>query len=229
MRLEVIASSLDDALAAEEGGADRIELVRDLPAGGLTPSIDLIDAVLARVRIPVRVMVRETISHEVREPRDRARLIASATTLASRPIDGVVCGAVADGEVDRRLVEEILHAAGSARATFHRAFESVADPIAALAELGRIAGVDRVLTNGGGEAWAARGALLRRWVAACPPQIQILLGGGITAGILSTLLPIAGLNEVHVGRAAREPETDYGQVAARRVVQLAAVLRQLPT
>lgn len=228
-RLEVIACSLDDALAAEAGGADRIELVRDLPSGGLTPSIDLIDAVLAHVRIPVRVMVRETISHEVHASSDRARVIASAAPLADRPIDGVVCGAVANGEVDRRLVEDVLRAAGGARATFHRAFESLADPVAALDRLGRVQGVDRVLTNGGEGTWGERALRLERWAAACPRHLQILLGGGITAEVLRRLLPIDRLQEVHVGRAAREPETDEGRVVAGKVEALAALVHGLPT
>ena len=223
-RLEVIACSLDDALAAEAGGADRIELVRDLPSGGLTPAIDLIDAVLARVRIPVRVMVRETLSHVVSDPGDRRRLIAAAHALEGRSLDGVVCGAVADGAVDRQLVEEVLDASGATHATFHRAFESVVDPLAALDELGRIRGIDRVLTNGGDGTWAARTDRLERWAAASPPHLGILLGGGVTREVLKSLPAIRGLHEVHVGRAAREPETDEGRVAVQKVEALAALL-----
>jgi copper homeostasis protein len=227
MRLEVIASSLDDALAAEAGGADRIELVRDLPSGGLTPPMDLIDAVLARVRIPVRVMVRETLSHVVSDPRDRSRLIAAAHALEGRPIDGIVCGAVADGAVDRQLVEEVLDASAANHATFHRAFESVIDPVAALDELGGIRRIDRVLTNGGEGTWAARTARLKRWAAASPPHVGILLGGGVTREVLKSLPSITGLHEVHVGRAAREPETDDGRVVVQKVEALAALLHAL--
>src|SRR6188474_594629 len=74
MRLEVIATSLEDAVEAEAGGADRIELVRDLAAGGMTPPLDLVDAVLSRVRIPVRVMVRHTVAHVVSHDGDRRQI-----------------------------------------------------------------------------------------------------------------------------------------------------------
>jgi copper homeostasis protein len=228
MRLEVIASSLEDALAAEAGGADRIELVRDLPSGGLTPSLELIEAVLARVRIPVRVMVRETISHVVSDPHDRTRLIAAAFPLAQRPVDGLVCGAVADGRADIRLVQQVLQAAGGKPATFHRAFESMTDPIAALSELGRIAGIDRVLTNGGEGEWVARAARLNEWASACPPHLQILLGGGVTRAVVETLPPIRGLHEIHVGRAVREPATDEGRVVAWKVDAIATLVHAIP-
>jgi copper homeostasis protein len=229
MRLEVIAGSLDDALAAEAGGADRIELVRDLPSGGLTPSIDLIDAVLARVRIPVRVMVRETISHVISNPADRSRLHETALELAYRPVDGIVCGALTDWTIDRALVEEVVEASGGKRVTFHRAFESVADPIAALGELGRIDGIDRVLTNGGIGDWATRLARLAQWVEACPPHLQIIAGGGVTGDLLKGIAAIPGLREVHVGRAAREPATDEGQVVAWKVQALADALHAMST
>jgi copper homeostasis protein CutC len=57
--LEVIVTTVDEAIEAEAGGADRLELVRALDVGGLTPEISIARGVLAAVRIPVRVMVRE--------------------------------------------------------------------------------------------------------------------------------------------------------------------------
>jgi copper homeostasis protein len=237
VRLEVIASSLEDALAAEAGGADRIELVRDLPSGGLTPPLELVDAVLTRIGIPVRVMVRETISHVVSDPRDRSMLIASARELAGRPVDGLVCGAVRDERADIPLVLGILQASGGKRATFHRAFESIADPVAALAEIGRLCGgggaatrvgaVDRVLTNGGAGECQARLARLKRWVDACPPHLQIMLGGGVTSELVEGLPPIPGLREIHVGRAVREPPTDHGRVVAGKVEAFATLVHAM--
>jgi copper homeostasis protein len=239
MRLEVIACSLDDALAAQEGGADRIELVRDLASGGLTPPLDLIDDVLARVRIPVRVMVRHTISHVVSDPRDREQLVRIAEGLADRPVDGLVIGAVTDGEPDVALVRDILGASGGKRATFHRAFESLADPIAALAQLGQVARyddasftsaerLDRILTNGGVGAWAARFSRLQEWHAACPPHLQIILGGGVTSELLSELPGVRGFDEIHLGRAVREPTTDDGRVVARKVEAMARIVHAIP-
>ena len=240
LRLEVIACSLEDALAAEAGGADRLELVRDLPAGGLTPSLDLVDAVLARVRIPVRVMVRETISHFVSDPRDRSRLLATAQALAERSVDGIVIGAVTQGVMseargadastvpDIPLLASVLPASGGKRATFHRAFESVSDPVVALGEIGRLgSAVDRVLTNGGAGDWPTRFARLRAWARACPPHLEFILGGGVTREVLDVLPLIPALREVHIGRAAREPATDDGLVRAHKVEAIATRLHAM--
>ena len=228
MRLEVIASSLEDAVEAEAGGADRIELVRDLAAGGLTPPLDLVDAVLSRVRIPIRVMVRHTISHVVSHDADRRQIVASAKVLADRPVDGLVCGAVVDGRVDASLVRQILVASGGKRLTFHRAFESVRDPIAAVRDLNGLERVDRVLTNGGAGAWPERFARLLEWSDARPPHLQFILGGGVTLDLLGTLPAIRGFTEIHVGRAVREPATDDGRVVAGKVEAIAAVVHAMP-
>lgn len=228
MRLEVIASSLEDAVEAEAGGADRIELVRDLAAGGLTPPLDLVDAVLSRVRIPIRVMVRHTISHVVSHDADRRQIVASGKALADRPVDGLVCGAVVDGRVDASLVRQILVASGGKRLTFHRAFESVRDPIAAVRDLNGLERVDRVLTNGGAGAWPERFARLLEWSDARPPHLQFILGGGVTIELLGTLPAIRGVTEIHVGRAVREPATDDGRVVAGKVEAVAAAVHAMP-
>ena len=125
--LEVIATTVDDAVAAEQGGAARVELVRSLDRGGLSPPLELVDAVLAHVRVPVRVMVRESESHEVPNPVIRARLVVQARSLGQRRVDGLVFGALADGRIDEALLDAVSGAAGLP-VTFHRAFEDLTDP-----------------------------------------------------------------------------------------------------
>jgi copper homeostasis protein len=97
LALEVIATSVADAVAAEQGGADRLELVVDLSRGGMTPPAALVDEVLGRVRIPIRVMVRETEPHEIVDASTADRLVAAADGIASRPVSGLVFGAVRHG------------------------------------------------------------------------------------------------------------------------------------
>ena len=88
MRLEVIASTLEDGVAAEAGGADRLEVVRDLDRGGLTPAIALVEALLARVRLPLRVMVRVEEPFVPTSPAVIARMCEEARTFAALPTDG---------------------------------------------------------------------------------------------------------------------------------------------
>jgi copper homeostasis protein len=184
--LEVIACTVADAVEAEAGGAGRIELVRDLHLGGMTPPLPLVKDVLASVTIPVRVMVRETVSHEVERPSDRDLLHAAAHNFARLAIDGIVLGFLRNGSVDLELMGSVLEAAGNPKATFHRAFEETRDPYDVIAVLKRLGRVDRILTK-------VTPAL---YVAAAAPEIIMLAGGGITTNTPE-------LREFHIGSAAR--------------------------
>ena len=112
--LEIIACSLTDAIAAEQGGADRIELISHYEVGGLTPPLDLVRAVVAAVSIPVRVMLRDAESFFVPDRGDRAILERTARELNQLPIDGLVFGFLRPSsingqtEIDLELVERLL-------------------------------------------------------------------------------------------------------------------------
>jgi copper homeostasis protein len=226
LALEVIAASLDDALAAEQGGAARIELVAWFERGGLTPSLELVDAVLSRMRIPVRVMVRDSEPHEVADPLVRRRLVEQARAVGEHPVDGLVFGALVDGRIDEALLDAVGGAAGRP-ITFHRAFEELANPEVGLATLARHPMVDRVLCDGGSGDWYARAERLRAWSVLAGPGLHLLPGGGITEEALTAISRVAALQEVHVGRLVREPPSASGVVSARRVADLVARLGQL--
>ena len=121
--LEVIVSSVSDAIEAQRGGAHRLEIIRDFPRGGLTPSLELVQDILDAVTLKVRVMLREDDSYEVESEAEIERLCATATSLARLKIDGVVLGFLRGGEIDVQLTERVLSYAPTLRATFHHAFE----------------------------------------------------------------------------------------------------------
>jgi copper homeostasis protein len=227
LTLEVIATSVGDAIAAAEGGADRIELLVDLPRGGMTPPLELVDDTITRVAIPVRVMLRETESHQIESPDVRARMLAIAHELAARPIDGVVFGFLRDGRVDVTFSQEVAAAIHPLHATFHRAFDAADMQEAALADLARVTGVDRVLTSGGDGSWDDRRQRLEAWARLALPRMLILVGGGVTEDTLSEVTGLQGIREVHVGRAAREGGDRRRPVEAARVASLVTRLAKL--
>lgn len=218
--LEIIAETVEDAREAEQGGAGRIELVRDLSRGGLTPPPSLIGAVVAAVGIPVRVMVRESDAFDGHDGGELRRLHAAARHAIDAGAAGLVLGFLRDGRPDMDAVGEALGDLTSP-VTFHRAFDAALDPFEALAALARDPRIDRVLTSGGEGAWTARFARLQRIRQAAPAQLTILPGGGLEDGALSRLA-IAGFPEAHIGRAARIPPDHGGRVRAAAVAHLVA-------
>jgi copper homeostasis protein len=215
--LEVIACSVSDAVEAQSGGAGRLEIVRDLASGGLTPPLELVQEILAAVTLPVRVMLREGNSYEVSGHIERERLCAAATALSGLNVDGVVLGFLRSREVDIQLTESVLSCAPNLRATFHHAFEDTDDPFSAIQTLKRVAQVDRILTSGGSGDWTEKIQRLARYKEQAGPEIEILAGGGIDQQSIRMICQATGIREFHVGRAAREPASAQGEVRATRV------------
>jgi copper homeostasis protein len=215
--LEVIASSVEDARAAERGGARRLEIVRSLDAGGLTPPLSLVREIVAAVSIPVRVMLRENAGYEASGEPEIENLCRAAGEFAALGVDGLVLGFLHKRALDLPLMERILRHAPGVKATFHRAFEELSDPASAIAALKTVPQFDRILTSGAG----ADPALLTHLAA---PQLQILVGGGLDQEKIRLLLRTPAIREFHVGRAARRNAQIHEPVDPAQVRQLAQLL-----
>src|SRR5262245_24034349 len=141
--LEVIVCTVEDAIAAVEGGASRLEIISHYEAGGLTPSFDLVREITDAVKIPARVMLRENEPFVVTDEREIDRLCDAALVFAQLPIDGFVLGFLrgapkgdGDGdeaqtklEINHHQVARVLACAPRLHVTFHRAFEALPDPL----------------------------------------------------------------------------------------------------
>lgn len=226
--LEVIACSVEDAIAAERGGADRLEVISHYEVGGLTPPIELVRRIAAAVRIPLRVMLRETEPFEVHDEREIKTLCAAARAFAEVGVDGLVFGFLKGGWpkkiIDHDLVSQMLACAPNLKATFHRAFEELDDPLQAIAELKRHSRIDRILTSGGSAPWQDKIEQFAALQRAAQPEIEILVGGGTDARVIGLLKPSTGIREFHVGRAVREGKRVDGRVLAERIRELAELL-----
>lgn len=222
--LEVIACSVSDAIAAEKGGADRIELIARFDVGGFTPSLGLVRDVLRGVQIPVRVMLREREDFHVTDEAEQQRLCETAKQLAALPIDGIVCGFLQGDAIDHALLRRMLEAAAPLPITFHRAFEELSDPLGAIQELKQYPQIDTILTSGGQGSEVEKIACLGVCERFAQPEIKILAGGGMTAVMIEKLRQHTKITDFHLGTFVREPQTITGQVSAARVHEILRLL-----
>ncbi|HXG68197.1 MAG TPA: copper homeostasis protein CutC [Blastocatellia bacterium] len=224
--LEVIACSVADAVEAEQGGAGRLEVISRFDVGGLTPPLDLVRDIMAAVRLPVRVILRESLDYAVTDAAEVARLCAAAQEFAGLGVDGLVLGFLRHGEADLELTARILACAPPLSATFHHAFEETRDPLAAIGKLKQLGQIDRILTAGGTGDWPQRIGRLAAYEQEARPELTILVGGGLDAAAIRPICKATGIGEFHVGRAARTPATSAGAVQAARVRELVRILEE---
>lgn len=224
--LEVIACSVADAVEAEKGGAGRLEIVRDLRRGGLTPPLELVAEIKQVVALPLRVMLRESDGFETSGADEIDRLCAAAAEFASLGVDGFVLGFLKDGEVDVETTQRVIACAPHVRATFHHAFENAPDKLSALTAIKRLPQVDRVLSSGGAGDMESRLQKLSHYAKAVSPELTILAGGGVDADAIVQIGRETNIREFHVGRAARAGFEVDGHVQASLVSELVKKLQE---
>lgn len=221
--LEVIALDAEDAVAAQAGGADRLELVTDMAADGLTPSCATFAAIRAAVDIPLRVMLRVADGFAAG---DVEILVRKARELRAEGADEFVLGFLdADGNPDLVAVERLVAVLDGCRWTFHRAIDRAADRDALRTALADLPGLDTYLTAGAASGVdAGIPTLVAEAGRAGEPgyEPRILVGGGLRLEHLPALLG-AGIDAVHIGGAAR-PDGWAGPVSAESVREWRAVL-----
>ncbi|GAA4860805.1 copper homeostasis protein CutC [Kitasatospora terrestris] len=201
---EVIALTVQDAQAAETGGADRLELVTDMAADGLTPSVADFAAIRAAVGIPLRVMLR------IRDgftPGDLDELLARTAALRAEGADEFVLGFLdPDGSVDLAATTAVASAVEGCAWTFHRAIDHSADRGDVRAAVAELPGLDTFLTSGAAAGVDAGQEVLAGELAkAGDPgyRQRILVGGGLRAEHVPGLRA-AGFDAFHIGGAVRD-------------------------
>ncbi|MFF5498302.1 copper homeostasis protein CutC [Streptomyces aquilus] len=201
--LEVIALDAEDAIAAQAGGADRLELVADMAADGLTPPVATFAAIRAAVDIDLRVMLRLTDGFAAGEV---DRLVRTAGELRAAGADQFVLGFLdAEGGVDLAAVERLVAELDGCPWTFHRAIDHAADRDALRKQLADLPGLDTYLTAGSAEGVeTGLPTLLAEAARAGEPgyEQQVLVGGGLVLEHVPQLLA-AGIDAFHIGGAAR--------------------------
>jgi copper homeostasis protein len=205
--VEICVDSLASAIAAERGGADRIELCIDLDEGGITPNSQLIRDVRAAVKIKLQVLIRPRAGNFTYSNEELSTMAAQIAQAKSLGADGVAIGVLhRDGSVDIAATTNLVETAKPLDVTFHRAFElacAASGDSQALEDV-IATGCNRILTSGvarakfEGSVSALNGAAsLRALIATAHNRIAILAGGGIREHNVREIVKRTGAREVH--------------------------------
>ena len=224
--LEVIALDAVDAAAAEEGGADRLEVVTGMDRDGLTPTRATLAAIRAATRLPLRVMLRAGEGFRT-DPAEVASLRTAAAELAGAGADAFVLGFLdADGDPDLAAMAAVSGATDLPW-TCHRALDHARDREAAWQQVRELPGLDTLLTAGSPHGVGEGLPQLLRHAGTPADAARILVGGGLRPDHVPPLAA-AGISQFHVGSPVR-PEgswaapVDAGLVRAWRDVVDSAV------
>lgn len=212
--IEICVASIDGAVAAQEGGAHRIELNSALALGGITPSIGLAAAAVKELDIPVISMLRPRESGFCYSDREFQLMRRDLDRLLETGVDGIAFGILrTDGTIDEERCELLIAQMGPRESVFHRAFDVVPDGRAALTTLKSI-GVDRIMTSGLA-ATALDGASTIAELKTAAGSIEILVAGGVRPHNLRELIEATGCNQFHAAllKDAIDPSMQSEDVA----------------
>jgi copper homeostasis protein len=206
--LEISVDTLERALAAERGGANRIELCSELSQGGLMPDADLVRSVREMVRLPIFVMIRPRGGDFVYSDREYAEMELEIEAARRLGVDGFVLGILRrDGEVDIQRTRQLVELAGRSPVTFHRATDVTGDIHKALEDVVQT-GAERLLSSGGA-ATAIEGIdCLKKLVTGAASRVLVMPGGGITASNVMVVAEATGAREFHAGLSSIAARVD---------------------
>lgn len=196
--LEVCADSVESAIAAQEGGSDRIELCSGLVIGGLSPSAAMFRQAKEHTDIPIRVLLRPRSGDFCYSEYEFRILKEEVEQFRELGADGAVLGILRpDGSLNTEQMKELTDAAGGMGVTLHRAFDVCADPRKTLEDSVSL-GVDTILTSGQKQsAWEGR-ELLAELVHQAKGRVHILAGAGIGPEVIDEIAVCTGVSAFHM-------------------------------
>lgn len=211
LQFEVCANSVESCLAAQAGGADRVELCAGIPEGGTTPSYGEISTareLLTTTRL--HVIIRPRGGDFLYSPIEVKTMLKDIEMAQQLGVDGVVFGCLmANGGVNIPVMQELMKASQGLSVTFHRAFDVCRDPKEALEQLIQL-GCNRVLTSGQQPTAELGIPLLRTLQQQASNRIVILAGCGVNEKNITRIASETGIQEFHFSaRATRESDMQY--------------------
>ena len=224
-QFEICANGVESCIAAQEGGADRVELCAAIPEGGTTPSygeIKIARRLLTRTRL--HVIIRPRGGNFIYSPLEAERMVEDIRVCRQLGVDGVVWGCLTrEGDVDMALCRQLMDASQGMAVTFHRAFDRTRNPMAALEDIIDL-GCQRILTSGQ-EPKAEQGTkLLRQLQEQTRGRIALMAGSGVNEENIRRIAEETGIREFHF--SAREPQGYDDPEFGQRMVTTAEKVRR---
>lgn len=222
--IEICVEGIDGLVAAQQGGADRVELCASLLEGGLTPSMGVVKQALAVATIPFHVIIRPRGGDFLYSELEYQSMLDDVRACRDLGVAGVVIGCLtADGRIDEARTKALVEAARPMKVTNHRAFDMTRDPEEAIEALVRC-GVDRVLTSGQRDTALEGIDILKRTHAAARGRIVIMACGALDETNIAEVLRRSGADELHFaalktissGMGFRNPHVGMGGTAIER-------------
>lgn len=226
--IEIIASTVEDAIKIERCGGERIELVSALSEGGLTPSYGVIKNVISSVNIPVNVIIRPHSKNFIYTDKDIKIMQEDIRIAKELGANGIVIGVLTENNsINFRVLEEFIKAADELEITFHRAIEEVDNLVEAVKALSKYPEVTNILTSGGSGRIENNIEVLNEMVRNSG-DIRILAGGGLNLHNIQEIIRNSSVSDYHFGTAVRENNSFNGSIdenELRRLVQLLKAAR----
>jgi copper homeostasis protein len=224
--LEISVEAVATAVAAQRGGANRIELCVNLAAGGLTPPVELMRAVREQIRLPIFVMIRPRAGDFVYSQAEFGTMQEHTDLAKQSGVNGVVLGILDEGgHVDVTRTRQLVELARPLSVTFHRAFDVSIDLCNSL-EAVVLTGASRILTSGGAPTALEGLTALAELVRASQNRILVVPGSGIHAGNIVGIAERVGAVEFHAGLSTVVPDPekhlDDFETEVRRLARLLA-------
>lgn len=208
--LECCVDSVESAIAAKVGGADRIELCSGLVIGGLSPSKALFQKIRETVDIPIRTLLRTRFGDFCYTPYEHEILKEEVKMFRQLGADGVVIGSLTpEGKLNMQQMKELVEEAGEMKVTLHRAFDMCKNPLETL-EQAKELGVNTILTSGQKNCAVDGAELIKELVEKSENKIEILVGGGVDGKVIPTLYEKTNATSYHMsGKISLESQMQY--------------------
>lgn len=208
--LEVCVDSVESALAAVRGGADRLELCSNLIIGGTTPSLYLFKEIRKHTDIPIHILLRPRFGDFCYSEAELSIMKQEICAFKKAGAEGMVLGVLKpDGALDLEVMRELIACAEGMHITLHRAFDMCKEPSRALEQAVEL-GVKTILTSGQQDSAMVGADLLGELVQRAAGRIQIQAGAGVRAEVIMPLFEKTGIHAYHMsGKVTLESAMEY--------------------